>query len=82
MSNMLLRLLRQAGIVKGQVLTFRNPRVAAVAAMNHGRAVVSVPDTPICGTHWLMEPDDAQRMQELKGYKIEVPPPEAPAAGN
>lgn len=75
MSNMLLRLMREAGLVHGDVLTFRRMRIACAAAVNlDGKAVVNVPESPICGEYWLMDRADAHRLAERKGYTITLDP--------
>lgn len=81
MSNILLRSLRDAGIITGWVLPFARAKAAAdlVERMNEKdptapRAVIVV-DGVNNGDYWVVSEEDAQRL-EAKGYVRFVAKPE------
>lgn len=67
MSNLLLKQLREQGLITGEVLPFARPGAAQDLAAKTDR-VVMVLDAVNNGDYWVVMKDDAERMTAA-GYK-------------
>ena len=66
MSNVLLRQLRELGLITGEVLPFARKAAAVDLAERTDRAVVTL-DAVNTGDHWVVSKEDAQRLRDA-GY--------------
>lgn len=79
MSNLALKLLRERGIITGDVLPFARAAAAQslVERLDDRRVVIEVMDSVNTGCYWVMSGEDGRRM-EAAGYKVNHDP-SAPA---